>query len=251
MQCSPRTIWWMCALWPGCSRPTRRQWRTVPHVKPPKVHPLDVLLQHCGAAAAKAAAAALLPVAGSTLNASQLAVCRRALQSRALFALLHPKLQEMRLLEPLANIEMPLVRVLAAMEYHGVGVDGVALAQHKVFHNHCRASTSPPPMIVCFSMQMPIMRRMDQLQKQVSEYGGMHVDMNSHIDIANLVWDRLEIVPPPSVPRLKSGRFSTKAEVSRLQHMSVGLHCQHVPADAGMDMHRCYKRCSTSMRRWA
>ena len=223
-----------------------------PHVKPSKVHPLDVLLQHCDAKAAQESAAALLPLAGSTLNARELAVCRRALQSHAMFALLHPKLQKMRLLEPLANIEMPLVRVLAAMEHHGVGVDRDALAQHKVFHNHCKAATFPPPkIIVCSSMQMPIKRRMNQLQQQVSECGGKWVVMNSHIDIANLVWNRLEIVPPPSVQRLESGHFSTKAEVFRLQHKSVDRHCQHVPADAGMDMHRCCKRCSTSMRHWA
>ncbi len=88
----------------------------------------------------------------------------------------------------LADLEMPLMRVLAAMEQRGVRIDAGYLAE----------------------MSAQFAERIDALQAEIYEIAGGPFNLNSPKQLAEVLFDRLEL---PAGGKTAKGSRSTKAEV--------------------------------------
>jgi len=102
------------------------------------------------------------------------------------------------------SIEMPLVPVLAEMEYVGIAVD-------KEFFKK-------------FSDELST--RIEEITKQIYEIVGYTFNLNSTQQLSKVLFDALGLTPPDSSRKTKSGNYSTAASVleeMRGQHIIVEL----------------------------
>ncbi|GFR45959.1 hypothetical protein Agub_g7428, partial [Astrephomene gubernaculifera] len=148
----------------------------------------------CGASA-HAKALGVLSCAGTVvrqLPPRQADACRRAAMVRHIYQDKLPRLQSEGLLRPLLQIEMPLVRVLAAME-----AAGVALAPQ-----------------VLRDQRAPLEARLRQLAHKAHVAAGMTFDLNSPKDVSEVLFQHLGLPPPPCAFTNQHQKHpSTKKEV--------------------------------------
>ena len=110
---------------------------------------------------------------------------------------LEPKLKEVGADELFHNIEMPLVPILADMEYTGVKLDTKALDEVRLTFNE----------------------RMIQLEKDIYELAGQEFNISSPRQVGDILFGKLQIVE--KAKKTKTGQYQTSEEV--LQQLS-GKH---------------------------
>ncbi|RPI26710.1 MAG: DNA polymerase I, partial [Chloroflexota bacterium] len=91
----------------------------------------------------------------------------------------------------MADIEMPLVPVLASMEMAGITLDTAYLA----------------------GMEVELRRRLGEIESRVFEAVGGPFNLNSTQQLSVALFDRLKLEPPDRRRRTASGHFSTSADV--------------------------------------
>ncbi|KAK9835520.1 hypothetical protein WJX74_002208 [Apatococcus lobatus] len=171
---------------------------------------LEGLLQGAGAPPSVLANAASLLKSCRHPGISQQArsVCRTAILSFGLHQHIQPLLETEGLLGPLRNIEMPLVRVLAAMEDAGIAIDVAVLR----------------------SVRAPLDRYIKALQTQAVKLAGITFSLDSPKEVSQILFERLKLPVPPNSDALKGGLPSTKSEVLQElqgQHQIAGVILEH------------------------
>jgi DNA polymerase-1 len=107
---------------------------------------------------------------------------------------LEPKLKEVGAVELFHNIEMPLVPILADMEYTGVKLDTKALDEVRLTFNE----------------------RMLQLEKEIYELAGQEFNISSPRQVGDILFGKLQIIE--KAKKTKTGQYQTSEEV--LQQLS-------------------------------
>ena len=107
---------------------------------------------------------------------------------------LEPKLKEVGAEELFHNIEMPLVPILADMEYTGVKLDTKALDEVRLTFNE----------------------RMLQLEKEIYELAGQEFNISSPRQVGDILFGKLQIIE--KAKKTKTGQYQTSEEV--LQQLS-------------------------------
>ncbi len=107
---------------------------------------------------------------------------------------LEPKLKEVGAVELFHNIEMPLVPILADMEYTGVKLDTKALDEVRLTFNE----------------------RMLQLEKEMYELAGQEFNISSPRQVGDILFGKLQIID--KAKKTKTGQYQTSEEV--LQQLS-------------------------------
>ncbi len=107
---------------------------------------------------------------------------------------LEPKLKEVGAEELFYNIEMPLVPILADMEYTGVKLDTKALDEVRLTFNE----------------------RMIQLEKEIYELAGQEFNISSPRQVGDILFGKLQIIE--KAKKTKTGQYQTSEEV--LQQLS-------------------------------
>lgn len=103
-----------------------------------------------------------------------------------------------------AEIEMPLVEVLAGMEMAGIGLDVPFLE----------------------AMSDELQNRLNTISEQIYQMVGQPFNLNSPKQLSEALFDQLGIAPPEGSRRISSGYYSTAAEVLenlRARHPVMGL----------------------------
>jgi len=121
-----------------------------------------------------------------------------------LMKILRERLEKNDLLQVFRDIEMPLVPVLADMEYAGIAVD------RSFFTDYSRELSG----------------RMAEIQKEVFGLVGHDFNLNSTQQLSEALFETLGLVPPDSSRKTKSGFYSTAASVleeMREQHRVVEM----------------------------
>ncbi len=108
-----------------------------------------------------------------------------------LLPLMQTALAEAKGTELLAEIEMPLVTVLADMEMTGVLLDVPFLQK----------------------MSAELLERMEQIEKQVFDSVGKAFNINSTQQLSDILFSRLGLEPPDRGRKTVSGHFSTSADI--------------------------------------
>lgn len=108
--------------------------------------------------------------------------------------ILEPKLKEVGAEELFHNIEMPLVPILADMEYTGVKLDTKALDEVRLTFNE----------------------RMIQLEKEIYELAGQEFNISSPRQVGDILFGKLQIIE--KAKKTKTGQYQTSEEV--LQQLS-------------------------------
>ncbi|DBA82952.1 TPA: hypothetical protein ACH3X1_006731 [Trebouxia sp. C0004] len=118
--------------------------------------------------------------------------CRQAVMALALEAVLRPVLKSEGLCDPLAKIEMPLVRVLAEMEHTRIAVNVEALALQKA----------------------PLQRSVEEIEAAAQRLAGCRFNLGSSAEVSNILFNVLKLAVPPNAKPLRGGKlYSTGAEV--------------------------------------
>lgn len=91
----------------------------------------------------------------------------------------------------LAEIEMPLVRVLANMEMAGITLDTTFLAQ----------------------MGAELNKDLERISTEVYQHVGEEFNLSSPQQLAHVLFDRLKLPPPAGVRKTVSGSYSTSADI--------------------------------------
>ncbi len=107
---------------------------------------------------------------------------------------LEPKLKEVGAEDLFYNIEMPLVPILADMEYTGVKLDTKALDEVRLTFNE----------------------RMIQLEKEIYELAGQEFNISSPRQVGDILFGKLQIIE--KAKKTKTGQYQTSEEV--LQQLS-------------------------------
>lgn len=107
---------------------------------------------------------------------------------------LEPKLKEVGAEDLFYNIEMPLVHILADMEYTGVKLDTKALDEVRLTFNE----------------------RMIQLEKEIYELAGQEFNISSPRQVGDILFGKLQIIE--KAKKTKTGQYQTSEEV--LQQLS-------------------------------
>ncbi|XP_058001762.1 helicase and polymerase-containing protein TEBICHI isoform X2 [Hevea brasiliensis] len=115
--------------------------------------------------------------------------CRRVAQTRALCSVLWKLLISEGLFEPLNDIEIPLVNVLAEMELWGIGVD----------------------MEGCLQARKVLGKKLRHLEQKAYELAGMTFSLYTAADVANVLYEHLKL----PIPEGGKGK----------QHPSTDKHC--------------------------
>lgn len=119
--------------------------------------------------------------------------CRRADVARLLKQPLDAKIQEECISKLLTDIELPLVEVLADMEYTGVRVDVKALNDYSAV----------------------LTERMDSLEQECHTLAGEHFNTASPMQVGEILFEKLRI--DDKAKKTKTGQYSTTEEV--LMHL--------------------------------
>ena len=128
------------------------------------------------------------PIAGDAGTVA----ARIAARADAVRRIIQPILNEIKTqnLESLLNdIELPLVSVLAEMEWTGVRIDTEELNE----------------------LSVKLTAKLDELQQQCWDMAGMHFNIGSPSQVGEVLFDRLKI--DPKAKRTKTGAWSTTEEV--------------------------------------
>lgn len=182
----------------------------------------QALEQHLAKRAGRAAISQALqglPVPGglafSTIELSkgEQEALRAAALSRKLYDALYHDLKKEGLLAPLAEIEMPLVPVIARMEARGMCFDPTVFVRQRA----------------------PLQQRLLQLEAKACKAARRDFDLKSPKQVSEVLFNTLKLEPPNNSSRGKSGYYSTSIEV--LQEM-VG---QHPVVDAIVEHRRLAK----------
>ncbi|XP_020246250.1 helicase and polymerase-containing protein TEBICHI isoform X2 [Asparagus officinalis] len=133
--------------------------------------------------------------------------CRRVAQSRALGSFLWKLLISENLVEALIKIENPLVKVLADMEFWGIGVD----------------------MEGCLRARHILVKKLKELEKEAHTLAGMSFSLNTSADIANVLYTQLMLPIPQNCKKGKlhpsTGKHSL--DILRGQHPIVSVIREH------------------------
>jgi len=108
-----------------------------------------------------------------------------------LYPLLREDLDKVKAAKLMAEMEMPLIPVLAGMEMHGILLDLDFLAR----------------------MSAELQARMAELEKQVFEAVGKPFNLNSTQQLSDALFQTLRLTPPDRGRKTMSGHFSTSADV--------------------------------------
>lgn len=141
--------------------------------------------------------------------------CRRADVAALLRQPLDAKIQEEGISKLLTDIELPLVEVLADMEYTGVRVDVKALNDYSVV----------------------LTERMDALEQECYNLAGEHFNTASPMQVGEILFDKLKI--DDKAKKTKTGQYSTTEEV--LMH----LRDRHPVVDKILELRGIRKLLST------
>ncbi|MDE6383529.1 MAG: DNA polymerase I [Paramuribaculum sp.] len=128
--------------------------------------------------------------------------CERADTALRLHSLLWDAIDREGMTSLLRDIELPMVRVLAHMEWTGVCVDSAELAQ----------------------LSLQYTKRLNAMEDEVYEMAGMRFNIASPMQVGDILFDRLRI--DPAAKRTKRGFFSTTEEIlekHRASHPIVDL----------------------------
>jgi len=101
---------------------------------------------------------------------------------------LEKELQEANLHYLAYEVEMPLIKVLAEMEFNGVGIDTFSLAQSSL-----KMTTD-----------------LDLLEKEIQKLAGVEFNVNSPKQLGEILFEKLEIGGKPK--KTKTGQYSTSEE---------------------------------------
>ena len=129
-------------------------------------------------------------------------VCQQADVVRRLHAPLRQLLEETGQMRLLEDMELPLARVLAAMEITGVRIDPMELAR----------------------LSKELTARVRQLEEQVYELAGCQFNISSPMQVGEILFGKMKL--DPKAKRTKKGAFSTTEEIlekHRGDHPVVGL----------------------------
>ena len=100
------------------------------------------------------------------------------------------------------NVEMPLVKVLAAMEHEGVKIDTDFLSKYRI----------------------AISDDIRNLEKQIYEYAGQQFNIGSPKQLGEILFDKLHLADKPK--KTKKGQYSTNEEVlQKLQYSHPIIQC--------------------------
>ncbi len=122
----------------------------------------------------------------------------------ALYPVLKERLVEQHLLEMFQTLEMPLIEILGKMEQFGIALD-TSFFQH---------------------MEAELAERLKQIEKQIKDYIGHPLNINSTQQLSKALFETLKLEPPDRRHKTASGLYSTSAEVLELlrhQHPVVEL----------------------------
>ncbi|HJS29016.1 MAG TPA: DNA polymerase I [Anaerolineales bacterium] len=121
---------------------------------------------------------------------------------------LQAELESRRASALLAEVEMPLIPVLAGMEMAGISIDTPFLSE----------------------MSHELELRMGEIEKEVYGAVGQEFNLNSPPQLSSALFDRLQLKPPDRVRRTATGFYSTSADVLeqiRVQHPAVDWVLEH------------------------
>lgn len=135
----------------------------------------------------------IMPTAPKNLpdSADQLAerCCERAETALRLAERLKPEIYQGGLHTLLDRVELPLIRVLAEMEWTGVRIDSQELAQ----------------------LSGRFSSRLNEMEEQVYNLAGVRFNISSPMQVGDILFDRLKI--DPMAKRTKRGAYSTTEEI--------------------------------------
>ena len=134
-----------------------------------------------------------------------------------LMKLLKPRMEEINATKVFAEVEMPLVSVLAAMELDGIKLD-VDFLQ---------------------SLEGELAKRQAELATSIYNSVGHEFNLNSTQQLSDVLFEELGITPPPRTKKTKSGKYSTSASVLEK------LHGKHPVADWILEYRELTKLTST------
>ncbi|KAL4193941.1 hypothetical protein AMTRI_Chr05g66280 [Amborella trichopoda] len=133
--------------------------------------------------------------------------CRRVAQTRALDAVLWKLLISEDLVEALTCVEMPLVKVLADIEFWGIGVD----------------------MELCLRARHILGKKLKELEEEAYSHAGIAFSLYGAVDIAHVLYKHLKLPIPESCNKGKHHPSTNKRslELLRDQHPIVGVIKEH------------------------
>ncbi|MCM1401953.1 MAG: DNA polymerase I [Bacteroides sp.] len=127
--------------------------------------------------------------ASSPLPADHTATCERASVAIRLKPLLEQEIKQASLLPLLTDIELPLIKVLAEMEWTGVRIDSVELAK----------------------LSQAYTLRLNAMEERAYTLAGGKFNVASPMQVGEVLFDRLKI--DPKAKRTKKGAYSTTEEI--------------------------------------
>jgi DNA polymerase-1 len=114
---------------------------------------------------------------------------QRCAVTRGLFAVLLPELTELQLEKVYQEIELPLVEVLATMEWNGIRVDSAALMK----------------------MSEDFEKQLNTLTERIYKAAGVEFNINSPKQLGEILFEKLNLPAPKKLK--KSGQYSTSVEI--------------------------------------
>ncbi len=115
-------------------------------------------------------------------------LCQRADLTLQLYNCLKPQLEKVNVKDLFLNVEMPLVQVLADMEYHGVLLDTKALSETSVIFTE----------------------RMKKIEEEIYQIAGHPFNISSPRQVGDVLFAELKIVEKPK--KTKTGQYVTNEE---------------------------------------
>ena len=106
------------------------------------------------------------------------------------------------------DLEMPLIRILAAMEMAGIGLDTEFLA----------------------GLSDELAERLGKIEAELFDMVGHPFNVNSTQQLSDVLFEELELKPPDGTRKTASGKFSTAADVLgalKEEHEAVALVLEH------------------------
>jgi len=114
---------------------------------------------------------------------------QRCAVTRDLFAVLLPELTELKLEKVYSEIELPLVEVLATMEWNGIRVDSAALMK----------------------MSEDFEKQLNALTERIYRAAGTEFNINSPKQLGEILFEKLNLPAPKKLK--KSGQYSTSVDI--------------------------------------
>jgi len=113
-----------------------------------------------------------------------------------LYKKLLPRLEEMRLLEIFRDIEMPLARVLAEMEYRGIKVDASHLN----------------------GLSKKAEKEIEKLEQHIWKFAGAEFNIGSPLQLKEVLFEKLKI-PTENLKKGKTGLSTAATELEKLRDL--------------------------------